>query len=83
MHKEFEIEEYTAIEEQIHYYSTSLLVSHPEQIVKYLEQRLEKYAETLQYAHLYPETVILPIQQIVIEYSLDIARIRRYLNLKT
>lgn len=37
MHKEFEIEEYTAIEEQIHYYSTSLLVSHPEQIVKYLE----------------------------------------------
>ncbi|MFP3411732.1 hypothetical protein SB773_08905 [Bacillus sp. SIMBA_074] len=83
MHKEFEIEEYTAIEEQIHYYSRSLLVSHPEQIVKYLEKRLEKYAETLQYAHLYPETVILPIQQIVIEYSLDVARIRRYLNLKT
>ena len=32
MHKEFEIEEYTAIEEQIHYYSTSLLVSHPDKL---------------------------------------------------
>lgn len=38
MHKEFEIEEYTAIEEQIHYYSQCLLVNHPEQIVKYLEK---------------------------------------------
>ena len=50
MHKEFEIEEYTAIEEQIHYYSQSLLV---------------------------------PVQQLIIEYSLDLARIRRYLNLET
>ncbi|KFM98510.1 hypothetical protein D0U04_23410 [Bacillus clarus] len=83
MHKEFEIEEYTATEEQIHYYSQCLLVNHPEQIVKYLERRLEKYTETLRYAHLYPETVILPIQQLIIEYSLDIARIRKYLNLQT
>ncbi|HDR4106434.1 TPA: hypothetical protein QCP36_004959, partial [Bacillus anthracis] len=45
--------------------------------------RLEKYAETLQYAHLYPDTVILPLQQLVIEYSLDVARIRKYMNLKT
>ncbi|HDR4424268.1 TPA: hypothetical protein QCP59_005163, partial [Bacillus cereus] len=52
MHKEYEIEEYTAIEEQIHYYCKCLLVSHPDQIIKYLEKRLEKYAETLQYAHL-------------------------------
>ncbi|KEK22423.1 hypothetical protein [Bacillus gaemokensis] len=81
MHKEFEIEEYTAIEEQIHYYSQCLLVNHPEQIIKYLEKRLEKYMETLQYAHLYPEKVIFPIQQLVIEYSLDIARIRKYLKL--
>ncbi|PFE01078.1 hypothetical protein COE15_17815 [Bacillus cereus] len=83
MYKEFEIEEYTAIEEQIHYYSQSLLVNHPEQIIKYLEKRLEKYTETLKYAHLYPEKVILPIQQLIIEYSLDVARIRKYLNLKT
>ncbi|WIY63354.1 hypothetical protein [Bacillus arachidis] len=83
MYKEFEIEEYTAIEEQIHYYSQSLLVNHPEQIIKYLEKRLEKYAETLKYAHLYPEKVILPIQQLIIEYSLDVVRIRKYLNLKT
>lgn len=83
MYKEFEIEEYTAIEEQIHYYSQSLLVNHPEQIIKYLEKRLEKYAETLKYAHLYPEKVILPIQQLIIEYSLDVVRIRKYLNFKT
>ncbi|PEY40371.1 hypothetical protein CN354_08375 [Bacillus cereus] len=83
MHKEFEIEEYTAIEEQIHYYSQSLLVNHPEQIVKYLEKRLEKYTETLKNAHLYPEKAILPVQQLIIEYSLDLARIRKYLNLKT
>ncbi|SDY82756.1 hypothetical protein [Bacillus sp. 166amftsu] len=83
MYKEFEIEEYTAIEEQIHYYSQSLLVNHPEQIIKYLEKRLEKYTETLKYAHLYPEKVISPIQQLIIEYSLDVARIRKYLNLKT
>ncbi|MBO1627572.1 hypothetical protein [Bacillus arachidis] len=83
MYKEFEIEEYTAIEEQIHYYSQSLLVNHPEQIIKYLEKRLEKYGETLKYAHLYPEKVILPIQQLIIEYSLDVVRIRKYLNLKT
>ncbi|MEN1936162.1 hypothetical protein AAIE21_11240 [Paenibacillus sp. 102] len=83
MHKEFEIEEYTAIEEQIHYYSQCLLVNHPEQIVKYLEIRLEKYTETLKYAHLYPEKIILPIQQLVIEYSFDLARIRKYLNLET
>ncbi len=38
MHKEYEIEEYTAIEEQIHYYCQCLLVSHPEQIIKYLEK---------------------------------------------
>ncbi|EEL34508.1 MULTISPECIES: hypothetical protein [Bacillus cereus group] len=83
MHKEYEIEEYTAIEEQIHYYCQCLLVSHPEQIIKYLEKRLEKYAETLQYAHLYPDTVIFPLQQLVIEYSLDLARIRKYMNLET
>ena len=83
MHKKYEIKEYTAIEEQIHYYCKCLLVSHPDQIIKYLERRLEKYAETLQYAHLYPDTVILPLQQLVIEYSLDVARIRKYMNLKT
>ena len=38
MHKEYEIEEYTAIEEQIHYYCKCLLVSHPDQIIKYLEK---------------------------------------------
>ncbi|PEM44057.1 hypothetical protein CN611_29250, partial [Bacillus wiedmannii] len=26
---------------------------------------------------------ILPLQQLVIEYSLDVARIRKYMNLKT
>ncbi|WP_459503417.1 hypothetical protein [Bacillus sp. C1] len=83
MHKEFEIEEYTAIEEQIHYYSQSLLVHHPEQIVEYLEKRLEKYTETLNNPHLYPEKVILPIQQLIIEYSFDLARIRKYLKLET
>ena len=39
--KEYEIEEYTAIEEQIHYYCKCLLVSHPDhpdQIIKYLEK---------------------------------------------
>ena len=49
---------------------------------KVFRKRLEKYAETLQYAHLYPDTVILPLQQLVIEYSLDVARIRKYMNLK-
>ena len=28
----------TAIEEQIHYYCKCLLVSHPDQIIKYLEK---------------------------------------------
>ncbi|ABS22100.1 hypothetical protein ACRS6Y_08935 [Bacillus cytotoxicus] len=83
MHKEFEIEEYTEIEEQIHYYCQCLLVNHPEQIIRYLEKRLEKYTETLKHAHLYPEKIILSIQHLVIEYSCDLARIRRYLNLET
>ncbi len=47
MHKEYEIEEYTAIEEQIHYYCKCLLVSHPDQIIKYLEKRLEKICRNI------------------------------------
>ena len=49
---------------------------------KVFRKKVRKYAETLQYAHLYPDTVILPLQQLVIEYSLDVARIRKYMNLK-
>ena len=69
MHKEYEIEEYTAIEEQIHYYCKCFISKSSRQIIKVFRKKVRKYAETLQYAHLYPDTVILPLQQLVIEYS--------------
>ncbi|MDM5188751.1 hypothetical protein QUF99_15925 [Bacillus sp. DX4.1] len=82
MRKEFEIDEYISIEEQINYYRQCLLVNNPEQVLKYLEKRLEKYTETLKNADLYPEKVILPIQHLILEYSLDIAIIKNYLDIK-
>ncbi|MDM5154977.1 hypothetical protein QUF88_14455 [Bacillus sp. DX1.1] len=82
MRKEFEIDECSSIEEQIDYYRKCLSVQNPEQVVKYLEKRLEKYIDTLKNADLYPEKIILSIKHLILEYSLDIAIIKNYLDIK-
>jgi hypothetical protein len=73
---------YDFLEEQVKYYMQCLLVKTPEQVVQYFEKQLNKYRAILEKRDIYPESVVVSVQHIIKEYSLDITRVKEYMSYK-
>jgi hypothetical protein len=70
MAEKFPIDRYNFLEVQVKYYMQCLLVETPEQVVQYLKKRLKMYSAML----------VTSVQHLIQEYSLDILRVKEYMN---
>ncbi|GAA3331258.1 hypothetical protein GCM10020331_087120 [Ectobacillus funiculus] len=75
---------YSVVEMRIKYYMKCLLVETPEHVIQYLEKkRLKKtFKCMLENRNIYPRIVVVSIQDLIKEYSLDVIRIKEYINRK-
>lgn len=80
MKRKLLIDNHSFTEMRIKYYMRCLLVETPEHVMQYLEERLKTYKLMLEKHKMYPRIVIVSIQRLIKEYSLDIIRIKEYLN---
>jgi uncharacterized protein YydD (DUF2326 family) len=75
-------EKYAFLEKQVHDYMKVLLVKTPEQVVQYFEKRLAKYKALIEKREAYPESAILYMEQLIGEYSANIAGVKEYIKYK-
>lgn len=80
MAEKFPIDRYNFLEVQVKYYMQCLLVENPEQVVQYLKKRLKMYSAMLKKRDMYPQSVVTSVQHLIQEYSLDILRVKEYMN---
>jgi len=76
------IDNHSVVEMRIKYYMQCLLVETPEHVIQYLEKRLKTFELMLENRNMYPRIVVVSIQDLIKEYSLDIIRIKEYINRK-
>ncbi|MFC3883950.1 hypothetical protein ACFOU2_10815 [Bacillus songklensis] len=80
MREEIPMNRYHFLEKRVKHHMQCLLVKTPEQVVQYFEKRLKKYRDILEKRDVYPESVVVSVQHLIREYSLDITRIKEYMN---
>ncbi|MFC3884493.1 hypothetical protein ACFOU2_13655 [Bacillus songklensis] len=80
MKEEVPMNRYHLLEEQVRYYMQCLLVKTPEQVVQYFEKQVKKYRAILEKKDIYPESVVAFVQHLITEYSLNITRVKEYMN---
>lgn len=82
MKGKFLIGNHSVVEMRIKYYMKCLLVETPEHVIQYLNKRLKTFKCMLENRNMYPRIVVVSVQDLIKEYSLDVIRIKEYINRK-
>lgn len=76
------VDNHSFAEMRIKYYMQCLLVETPEHVIQYLEKRLKTFECMLENRNMYPRIVVVSIQDLIKQYSLDVIRIKEYIHNK-
>ncbi len=76
------VDNHSFTEMRIKYYMQCLLVETPEHVIQYLEKRLKTFEGMLKNRNMYPRIVVVSIQDLIKQYSLDVIRIKEYIHNK-
>ena len=82
MKRKLLIGNHSVVEMRIKYYMKCLLVETPEHVIQYLKKRLKTFKCMLENRNMYPRIVVVSVQDLIKEYSLDVIRIKEYINRK-